>query len=158
MGIYEFISKLWSVKLNGHWFEKIDSQIVSHKVRTESYSNKISPKFLMTSEDTAGELRSIYIYAHCVCIYHFIKSVVIIAKTISIREQQGKNTYALAEDLLKVQCKHLPLTVIHHRNIYSMFKYKAFFFNVIGLHGNVLVLAKSLLGKYLSVHLSVCLL
>lgn len=81
----------------------------------------------------------------------------ITAKTISIREQQGKNTYALAEDLLKVQYKHLPLTVIHHRNIYSMFKYKAFFFNAIGLHGNVLVLAKSLLGKYLSICPSICL-
>lgn len=44
MVIYEFISKLsWSDKLNGHWFEKIDSRKVSHKVKTESYSNKIPP-------------------------------------------------------------------------------------------------------------------
>lgn len=63
MSIFEFISKLsWSVKLNGHCFEKIDSQKVSHKVRTESYSNKISLKLLVTSEDTAGDFRSTHIY------------------------------------------------------------------------------------------------
>lgn len=41
MDIYELTSKLsWPVKLNGLWVEKIDFQKVSHKVGTQSLSNK----------------------------------------------------------------------------------------------------------------------
>lgn len=41
MDIHEFISKLsWPVKLSGLWVEKIDFQKVSHKVGTQSSSNK----------------------------------------------------------------------------------------------------------------------
>jgi hypothetical protein len=59
--------------------------------------------------------------------------------------------------LLKVLYKHLPLTVVHHGNIYnSMFKHKAFFFNVIELHGNFLALKESLFGKNLFLCFYVC--
>lgn len=78
-----------------------------------------------------------------VCTYHFVKSVAMTAKVISIREQQGKNTLHWQKDLLKVLYKHLLLIIMHHRNIYnSMFKYKTFFFNAVRVQGNSTVLKR----------------